>query len=231
MPWPPKRSFTPEERSLIETMKAQQTLLRSQLIIRAPTTPIRLIAGCDSAFLGEDIFSVFVVFEFESLRQVEVVSHLSPTTLPYIPGYLAFREVPNLLLAYQKLQHKPNLIMVDGHGIMHPRRMGIASHLGVTLGIPTIGVAKKKLVGTFDPPGPNIGDMTFVTQKGETLGVALRSKSNVKPIFVSPGHLCDVDTAVNLTLATLRGYKLPEPTRIADKYSKELKPDTEVSGP
>lgn len=144
-------------------------------------------------------------------------------TLPYIPGYLAFREVPNICKAYEKLSQKPDILMVDGHGIMHPRRLGIASHLGVLLGVPTCGVAKKKLVGKYEEPDNAKGDTQFVYDKDEVIGAVMRSKQNVKPIFVSAGHMCVLRDAVELTLETLRSHKLPEPTRIADKYSKELK--------
>lgn len=208
---------------LIAQLKAEQQRLQEKIQLKPCTQPLSYIAGCDSAFIGEDIFSIFVVLHFPDFEEVEVQTHRSPTPLPYIPGYLAFREVPNVIAAFNKLKTIPQLIMVDGHGIMHPRRLGIATHLGISLNIPTIGIAKKKLFGTYSEPGPTKGSYTFVTDKDETLGVALCSKDNVKPIFVSPGHLTDVESAHRLVMQSLKNYKLPEPTRIADKYSKTLK--------
>jgi deoxyribonuclease V len=216
---PPNPSLNP----LIAQLREKQIQLRNQIKIQPLTSPIKTIAGCDSAFIGDYIFSVFVIFSFPDLKEIELQYHHSKVEMPYIPGFLAFREIPNLLLAYQKLQHKPDIIMVDGHGIMHPRRLGIATHLGITLNVPTFGVAKKKLVGTYEVPAETKGSFSYLYHQKEQLGIVLRSKDKVKPIFISPGHLCDVETAHTLTLQTLRKHKLPEPTRIADLYSKTLK--------
>jgi deoxyribonuclease V len=214
---------TPETLALTKVFKQKQEQLREKVILQKISQPIRVIAGCDSAFIGEDIFSVFVLFSYPDLEELEVQTHRSRVTLPYIPGFLAFREMPNLLLAYDKLTMKPDLIMVDGNGIMHPRRMGIATQLGITLAIPTIGIAKKKLFGKYVEPEVEKGSHTFVYDKQEKIAVALRSKDKVQPIFVSPGHLCDLETAHEIVIQTLYKHKLPEPTRIADKYSKTMK--------
>jgi len=183
------------------------------------------IAGCDSSFpTPETILSVFVLLRFPSLEVVEKVWHVGPVEVPYIPGLLSFREAPNVLKAYEKLRQKPDIIMVDGHGIAHPRRMGIAAHLGVLLDMPTFGVAKQKLTGTYQEPGLTKGSISPLTDKGgELLGEVIRSKDKVLPLFVSPGHRCDQATATRLTLACLRGYKLPEPTRLADHWAEEFK--------
>jgi deoxyribonuclease V len=223
MPFFRRFTPTPETEALLPKLTAEQNQLRDQLKLQPLPHPPQLIAGCDSAFIGEQILSVFVVFSFPELLELEMQYHVSSVAVPYVPGYLAFREVPNLLKTFAKLKHTPDLIRVDGHGIMHPRRMGIAAHLGVKLGLPTIGIAKKKLVGKYQEPGLTKGSESPVIHHEEVVGLALRSKENVKPIFVSPGHLCDLETAINLTLQTLRQHKLPEPTRIADRYSKELK--------
>jgi deoxyribonuclease V len=219
------RSLPPDPQALlmIPELREKQNQLRNQIKIQPLAQPVRTIACCDSAFIGDFIFSVFVVFSFPELKELEVQYHYSKVEMQYVPGFLAFREIPNLLLAYQKLQHKPDVIMVDGHGIMHPRRMGIAAHLGIVLNVPTFGVAKKKLVGMFEPPAETKGSFSNLYHQKELLGVVLRSKDKVKPIFISPGHLCDVNSAFELTLQTLRRHKLPEPTRIADLYSKKLK--------
>ncbi|MBC6697590.1 deoxyribonuclease V [Hymenobacter sp. BT190] len=203
---------------LQETMRAK---VRQEPLPREPT----FIAGCDSSFPTPDtILSVFVLLRFPSLELVEKVYHTSAVTLPYIPGLLSFREAPNVLLAYEKLRQKPDIIMVDGHGIAHPRRMGIAAHIGVLLDMPTFGVAKQKLTGTFQEPAPTRGSISPLTDRGgELLGEVIRSKDKVLPLFVSPGHRCDQATATRLTLACLRGYKLPEPTRLADHWAEEFK--------
>jgi deoxyribonuclease V len=168
---------------------------------------------------------VFVVLKFPSLELVEKVYNYGPVPLPYIPGLLSFREAPNVVQAFAKLTHQPDVIMVDGHGVAHPRRMGIAAHLGVLLDKPTFGVAKHKLTGTFTEPGPAKGDHTPLTdaRSGELLGEVLRSKDKVQPLFVSAGHRCDLPTALRLTVACLRGYKLPEPTRLADHWAEQFK--------
>ncbi|MBG8554143.1 deoxyribonuclease V [Hymenobacter guriensis] len=215
----------PADPLIVRDLTRQQDELRAHLRLEPLMAEPTLIAGCDSSFpTPETVLSVFVVLRFPSLELVEKVYHTGPVTLPYIPGLLAFREAPNLLLAYDKLQHQPDVIMVDGHGIAHPRRMGIAAHLGVLLDRPTFGVAKNKLTGTFQEPAPEKGSISPLTDKsGELLGQVIRSKDKVLPLFVSPGHRCDQATATRLTLACLRGYKLPEPTRLADHWAEEFK--------
>ncbi len=198
-----------------------RTRVRQESLGREP----QLIAGCDSSFpTPETILSVFVLLRFPSLELVEKVWNVGPVEVPYIPGLLSFREAPNVLEAYQKLQQKPDVIMVDGHGIAHPRRMGIAAHLGVLLDMPTFGVAKQKLTGTFQEPALSKGSISPLHDRtGELLGEVIRSKDKVQPLFVSPGHRCDQATATRLTLACLRNHKLPEPTRLADYWAEEFK--------
>ncbi|OUJ73633.1 deoxyribonuclease V [Hymenobacter crusticola] len=208
-------------RELTHEQEAMRTRVRLLALPREPA----FIAGCDSSFPTPDtILSVFVLLRFPSLELVEKVWSAGPVTVPYVPGFLAFREAPNLLVAYEKLIQKPDIIMVDGHGIAHPRRMGIAAHLGVLLDKPTFGVAKQKLTGNYTEPEITRGSITPLTDRsGELLGEVIRSKDKVNPLFVSPGHLCDQATATRLTLACLRGYKLPEPTRLADHWAEEFK--------
>ena len=166
-----------------------------------------------------------VVLSFPELQPLEYALARAPVRFPYVPGFLSFREAPNVIHAFAKLENKPDVIMVDGHGIAHPRRMGIAAHLGVLLDMPTFGVAKQKLTGVFQEPGPERGSLTPLTdpKTGELIGQVIRSKDKVLPLFVSPGHRCDQATATRLTLACLRGYKLPEPTRLADHWAEEFK--------
>ena len=211
---------------LVRSLTEQQHELRQRVRLEPLPHPPRLIAGCDSSFPTPDtILSVFVVLQFPSLEVVEKVYTYGPVPLPYIPGLLSFREAPNVMATFAKLTHKPDVIMVDGHGIAHPRRMGIAAHLGVLLDMPTFGVAKNKLTGIFQEPAPEKGSLTPLldAKTGELIGEVVRSKDKVLPLFVSPGHRCDQATATRLTLACLRGYKLPEPTRLADYWAEEFK--------
>jgi deoxyribonuclease V len=142
-----------------------------------------------------------------------------PTRMPYIPGLLSFRELPAVLAALAQLPEVPDLILVDGHGVAHPRGLGIAAHLGVITGLPTIGVAKKILCGAHDPVGLSRGERAPLMHRGRMIGTALRSKDGIQPLIVSPGHRVSHATAVERVLACGRGYKLPEPTRLADRLA------------
>ena len=212
--------------ALVRSLTQQQLALRERLRLEPLAQEPRLIGGCDSSFPTPDtILSVVVVLRLPSLELVEKVYSHGPVTLPYVPGYLSFREADNVVRAFGQLGQRPDVLMVDGHGIAHPRRLGIAAHLGVLLDVPTFGVAKHKLFGTYQEPGPEKGDVSPLTdpKTGELLGEVLRSKNKVQPLFISAGHRCDQATALRLTLACLRGYKLPEPTRLADHWAEEFK--------
>ncbi|MFB9863535.1 deoxyribonuclease V [Rufibacter immobilis] len=221
MAWP--SHLPPPDPQLVRTLTEQQEKLRQQVVLQKPTFDLKLLAGCDSSFMGEHILSVFVVLKYPELELVEKVWHYGPVEMPYIPGFLAFREAPNLVQAYQKLEHTPDLIMVDGHGIAHPRRLGIASQLGVLLNKPTMGVAKKVLTGKHEEPAPAKGSITPLLHRQEHIGNVIRTKDNVKPVFVSPGHLMDLETATRIALGTAVKHKLPEPTRLADHYAEVFK--------
>ena len=188
---------------------------------------IRRVAGVDAAFAdgGRVIRAAAVVLDFPGLVLTEQVVVERPTTFPYVPGLLSFREVPALLEALGRLPAAPDLILCDGHGYAHPRRFGLACHLGLWLDTPTIGVAKSRLTGSHDEPGPAKGDVAWLLAgKGdrprERLGAVLRTRERVKPVFVSAGHRISLRTALALTLACATRYRLPEPTRLADKLSK-----------
>ncbi|GAC1376792.1 MAG: deoxyribonuclease V [Hymenobacter sp.] len=229
-----RRPGPPPDPVLVQHLTRQQQEMR--LRVRAEPLPRepRLIAGCDSSFPTPDtILSVFVVLKFPSLELMEKVYSHGVVDMPYVPGFLSFREAPNVMLAFAKLQHQPDVIMVDGHGIAHPRRMGIAAHLGVLLDVPTFGVAKQKLTGIFTEPGTERGSLEPLldAKSGELIGEVIRSKDKVLPLFVSPGHRCDQATATRLTLACLRGYKLPEPTRLADHWAEEFKKEVRSASP
>ena len=188
---------------------------------------IRRVAGVDAAFgdSGRTIRAAAVMLSYPELAPIDQALIERPSTFPYLPGLLSFREVPALLEALGKLSAAPDLILCDGHGYAHPRRFGLACHLGLWLETPTIGVAKSRLTGSHDEPGPAKGDSAWLLAgKGEKprerLGTVLRTRERVKPVYVSAGHRVSLRTAVALTQASTTRYRLPEPTRLADKLSK-----------
>lgn len=200
----------------------EATLLQQEMRKEVITTPfngkIQLIAGADISFnkFSTTVYAGIVLLRFPSLEPVGYSLVVKEVTFPYVPGFLAFREVPALLDAWQQLPQKPDVLVVDGHGIAHPRRMGIASHFGVLAGQVTVGSAKKKLYGNYEEPGEDKGAHTPLTDKqGAVIGTVLRSKQKVKPIFVSPGHLIDVAGSLSLVEQCVRKHRLPEPTRLA----------------
>lgn len=184
---------------------------------------VRHIAGVDIGFEqgGEVTRAAVVVLAWPSLEVVEQLVHREPTRMPYIPGLLSFRELPAALGAFARLEHEVQLVMADGHGIAHPRRLGVASHLGLWLDLPTIGVAKSRLTGRHDEPGPQRGDWTLLEdpRADEVIGAVLRTRPRVKPVFVSPGHRLSLATALDWVIACLGRTKLPEPTRLADRLA------------
>jgi deoxyribonuclease V len=146
---------------------------------------------------------------------VEIGSAEDSIIFPYVPGLLTFREAPLILAAFEKLTVTPDFVMVDGQGIAHPRRIGLASHLGLCLGIPAIGCAKSRLIGEYAEPGNEAGSYTELLDNSEVIGAVVRTKAGVKPVYVSIGHMIDLPSAVSLVLKCCRGYRLPEPTRLA----------------
>jgi deoxyribonuclease V len=156
-----------------------------------------------------------VVLKFPDLQIVETQVVTDRMEFPYVPGLLSFREAPLILAAFEKIKVTPDLVFVDGQGIAHPRRMGIASHLGLILGIPTIGCAKSRLCGECEMPGIEAGNYTELSDGGEIIGAVLRTKTDVKPLYISIGHLIDLPSAIHWVMACCRGYRLPEPSRLA----------------
>lgn len=190
--------------------------------------PVHHLAGVDIGFEQDGAITraAVVVLAWPpepdgAFTVVERVVHREPTRMPYVPGLLSFREVPAALGAFEKLTNRPQLAMVDGQGIAHPRRIGVASHLGLWLDLPTIGVAKTRLCGRHDEPGPARGDWTPLVDgpDDEVIGGVLRSRTKVKPIFVSPGHRVSLPTALDWVIRCLGRTKLPEPTRLADRLA------------
>ena len=200
---------------------AIQKGLRSQVVRRGSVRPLRMIAGADVSYAkrAATMYAAVVVLEWPSLDVVEEVTAQRKAEFPYIPGLLSFREMPALLAVFEKLQAKLDVIVCDGHGVAHPRGFGIASHLGVLLDVPTIGCAKKRLVGEHVEPGPEKGSRAPLRFDGRTVGTVLRTRSNVKPVFVSVGHRIALSSAVRIVLETAVRYRLPEPTRLAHVLS------------
>ncbi|WP_456436033.1 endonuclease V [Thermovibrio ammonificans] len=215
--------------SFKKAAKAQKVLAEKVKITPLTREP-KLIAGCDLTFL--DPFKnpttgigAFVVLTYPELEVVEKHYETLKVEIPYVAGFLAFRELPLLLKTLKRLKHTPDLIVVDGHGITHPRKLGIASHLGVVTGIPTVGCAKKPLYGEFQEPCGERGCRSPITdpRTGTVLGYALRTKRNVKPVYVSPGHLVTPEEAAELVLSSCTKYRLPEPTRLAHNYLQSVR--------
>ncbi len=212
----------------LEPAAARQ--LQSELAARVIRTDeikdeVRLVAGVDMAINENNGMAraAVVLLEYPSMEIVERHVYEEPLRMLYIPGLLSFREIPCILGAFAQLRAHPDLVMVDGQGIAHPRRLGIGAHLGLWLDLPTIGCAKSILTGHFDEQklGDEVGDWLPLIYKNETIGAALRTRSRVKPLIISLGHRISLETSLRYVLACGKGYRLPEPTRQADKLSKD----------
>ena len=196
---------------------AYQQELRLQIKIEPLEKPIRIIAGADISFnkYKETVYAGIVMFRYPQMEIISNTWAISTTKFPYISGLLAFREVPALLEAWKKLTIQPDLLVLDGQGIAHERRMGIATHFGLLTDIPTIGSAKSRLTGRYEEPTNQAFAQSPMYDKGELIGVALRSKKNCNPIYISPGHNIEIKQSVDVIKNCIRGYRLPEPTRQA----------------
>lgn len=203
----------------------QQKELRERVRLQPFPGRPELIAGVDISFnrFSPRVFAGIVVLRQSDLSVVERAGEEMDVAFPYVPGLLSYREIPPLLKAWSRLRSKPDLVVVDGQGIAHPRRLGVASHLGLVLDKPTIGCAKSRLSGTFDEPGIEAGQRTPLMDGRERIGTVLRSKTGCKPLFISPGHLMDHASAVRLIMVLRAGYRLPEPTRQAHLFVNELR--------
>jgi deoxyribonuclease V len=204
---------------------ALQSELASRVDVRTPLTRCELIAGADVSYnrFSTTFFASVVVLRFDDCSVVETQGAVSEVTFPYVPGLLSFREAPVLLEAFAKVQAEPDVIMLDGQGIAHPRRLGLASHIGLWLDRPCVGCAKSRLTGHFKEPGKKAGSLAPLIAGGEVVGDVVRTKDGVQPVFVSPGHRIDLPSAVRLVLATCRGYRIPEPTRQAHLHVNALR--------
>lgn len=210
---------------------ALQDKLAPEVIADGDPADVRIVAASDVAFIDRPAGKrptlargAVALFSYPDLEPMDTYVVEAPTLFPYVPGLLSFREIPVLALAFQQIERRPDLLLVDGHGLAHPRRFGIASHLGLLLDVPTIGVAKSRLVGEHDEPPPQRGASTPLSHEGETIGAVLRTRDNVRPVYVSTGHRISLESAIAWTLRLSTRYRLPEPIRLADRLSKRPSP-------
>jgi deoxyribonuclease V len=201
-----------------EARKIQESL-RDSLVQKPLPKRIRYVAGADVSFnkYEKDVYAGIIVLSFPDLAVVEYSCIKMEVDFPYIPGFLSFREILPLMRAWEGITIKPDVVVVDGHGIAHPRRLGIAAHFGLVAGVPTIGAAKKLLYGTYEEPALEKGSESPIIdpKNGERLGTALRTKTKVKPMLISSGNNCDIASSIKIIKETDTGYRLPEPTRQA----------------
>lgn len=201
-----------------QSLRQEQARQASQIILQGENLQPKWVGGADVGFeqQGTVTRAVIVVLSWPQLELVEYQIARLPTQLPYIPGLLSFREVPGLMAAWEKIQHKPELVFVDGQGIAHPRRFGVASHFGLLADVATIGVAKSRLCGDDVPLSEEPESYLPLMAGEDQLGWVLRSKKRCKPLYISPGHKIDFSSSLTWVKQCLRGYRLPEPTRFAD---------------
>ena len=210
----------PWVKTITEAREIQEQL-KTQVVTQDCLGTVNYVAGVDVGFKNnfQITQAAIAVLSFPQLELVEHQIAQTPTTFPYVPGYLSFREIPAIIKAASKLQITPDLILCDGQGLAHPRRFGLACHLGILLDLPTIGVAKSLLIGQHEPVPREKGSWTALVEGEETIGMVLRSRTDVKPIYISLGHKISLETAVNYVMQCLTKYRLPETTRWADKLA------------
>jgi len=202
--------------------RIQEILRWKAEIIPLKKTP-KKIAGVDAAFYQDKVIGVACLYSYPDITFIEEADSVTKVLFPYIPGFLSFREGQAVIRAIHGLKNKPDVIIFDGQGIAHPRGLGIATHIGVLLGIPTIGCAKSRLVGEYEEPGPKKGKWSFLRHNRQIVGAVLRTKDDVKPLFISPGHRIDLRNSIDITLTCAKKYRIPEPLRMADFISKKIK--------
>lgn len=205
----------------IAEAKALQPQLAEKVIVETTFDPsaVRTVAGVDVGFRGDVAQAAVVVLSFPELEPVDYALAQAPVTFPYVPGLLTFREGPSVLAALEKLPTWPDLFIFDGQGQAHPRRIGLAAHMGVILDWPSIGCAKSRLIGDHGEPDEAVGNWVPLTDRGETIGAVVRSRARVKPLYVSIGHRVDLPTAIEFVLHCTRKYRLPETTRYAHRVA------------
>jgi deoxyribonuclease V len=208
--------------NIISARRLQQEL-SEKVRIEPLRKGITTVAGADAAYFKDRIIVAICLFKFNNLELLEEVSFTEKVRFPYIPGLLSFREGPAILKATKKLSTRPDLMLFDGHGICHPQRLGIASHMGVLLNIPTIGCAKSILTGRYSEPGPEKGSFSYIYVDTQIRGICLRTRDNTRPLFISPGHLINFEDTMRIVLDCCKGFRTPEPLRRAHTFSKIIK--------
>ena len=209
--WPVRGAPTPRE------AMALQERWRGKVVRRRTFGQPRVVAGVDVGVRDDRARAAVCLLSYPALEPLETATAERPVRFPYVPGLLGFREVPCIVEAFEQLGRRPDFALVDGHGLAHPRRFGVATHLGVELDLPTIGCGKSLLVGLHREPGMRRGACTRLVHGGEVIGKVLRTRDGVRPVFVSIGHRVDLDSAVRLVLRCTPRYRLPEPIRAADR--------------
>ncbi len=207
----------------LKKAKELQEILQKKVKVTPLRKEPKYIAGVDAAFQNNKIIGVACIYNYPDIHFIEEAHAVTGILFPYIPGFLSFREGPAIISALKSLTRMPDIILFDGQGIAHPKGLGIASHIGVVLNVPTIGCAKSRLIGTYKEPGSQKGDWSFLQYHDKIIGAVLRSKDNVKPLFVSPGNRIDIKGSIKIVLACALKYRIPEPLRKADFISKKMK--------
>lgn len=210
-PW----DLSVSEARALQPRLAEKVIAKTTLDVGA----IQTVAGVDVGFRKDVAQAAVVVLSFPELEPLDYALGEAAVTFPYVPGLLTFREGPSVLDALEKLATWPDLFVFDGHGLAHPGRIGLAAHMGVLLDHPSIGCAKSRLTGTHDEPGEAVGAWVPLLDQGEIIGAVVRSRSKIKPLYISVGHRVDLPTAIHLVLQCTRGYRLPETTRYAHKVA------------
>ena len=207
-----------------EALNIQETL-KKKLVFKRIKKNIHLLAGADVSYSKNNrrLYAAVTVMTFPELNVVEEATVGGDMNFPYIPGLLSFREAPILARAFKKIKRVPDVVIFDGQGIAHPRGMGLASHMGLMLDIPSIGCAKSRLFGAYEKIGNTAGDFSFLKADGMIVGVALRTRTNTNPVFVSPGYKTDIPGCFETILNACRGYKIPEPIRQAHLLANQLR--------
>ena len=229
---PVTRLFHPWKVTPQEAIRIQAGL-RERLRLRAPKGPFKTIAAADVSYslAADRLYAAFLLFSYPDANLMESAPAWGRVSFPYIPGLLTFGEAPILVKAFSRLKARPDLVLFDGQGIAHPRSMGIASHLGILLDLPTIGCAKSRLLGEDAEPGPDQGSVIPLLDHGRKVGMIVRTRARVKPVYVSPGHRMDLDTSVKIILSLCRGYKIPEPLRQAHIFVNQLRSERKRFSP
>lgn len=209
---------------------ALQKELASRVVLQPLPSACNLIAACDVSndVGGDTLFAAIVVLDRRDFSVIEEVTVQDKVGFPYVPGLLSFRELPLLVQGFAQLKVKPDLVICDGQGIAHPRRLGIASHLGLWLNIPTIGSAKNILCGKYEEPGIAKGSKSPIIHHKQTIGYAVRSRDKVKPIFISPGHLADLDSSVDMVMSLTDKYRIPVPIRYVHNLSNAVRKESRL---